>query len=88
MAGFIGMDPEQIKTIARKVEGEATKIQTDVTTVGNNITAAQWKGPDREKFVAEWAQQKAQVAKVCDMLRATARNMIANADQQTLTSSR
>lgn len=88
MAGFVGMDHEQIKSIAKQVEQEATKIQSDMTAVGSKITAAQWKGPDREKFVADWGQQKAQVTKVCDMLRATARTMTANADQQALTSSR
>ncbi len=87
MAGFVGMDTEQVRALSRQVEQEASKLQTDITAIGSKITAAQWKGPDREKFVADWGQQKAQVTRVCDMLRQTARTMSLNAQQQDQTSS-
>ena len=82
MAGFVGMVTEEVTNVARQVELEATKLQSDIAALGNKIAAAQWKGPDREKFIAEWGQQKAQFTKVCEMLRATAKVMTANATQQ------
>lgn len=82
MAGFVGMVTEEVKSVAKQVEQEATKLQSDIASLGNKIAAAQWKGPDREKFIADWGNQKAQFTKVCDMLRATARVMTANATQQ------
>jgi len=88
MAGFLGMDPEQVRTVSRQVEQEASKLQSDITAIGSKITGAQWKGPDRERFVADWGQQKAQVTKVCEMLRQTAKTMTLNAQQQDQTSSR
>ena len=88
MNGFVGMVPENVKAVAKQVEQEATKMQSDITTIGNKITGAQWKGPDREKFVADWGQHKAQVNKVCEMLRQTAKTMNLNAQQQEQTSSR
>lgn len=88
MAGFLGMDPEQVRTVSRQVEQEANKLQSDIAAIGSKITGAQWKGPDREKFVADWGQQKAQVTKVCEMLRQTAKTMTSNAQQQDQTSSR
>lgn len=88
MAGFLGMVSEDVRTVARQVEQEASKLQTDIAAIGSKITGVQWKGPDREKFVADWGQQKAQVTKVCEMLRQTARTMTLNADQQDHTSSR
>lgn len=88
MAGFVGMDTEQVKSVSKQVEQEASKLQSDIAAIGNKIAAAQWKGPDREKFVADWGAQKAQVNKVCEMLRQTAKTMTVNAQQQDLTSSR
>lgn len=82
MPGFVGMVTEEVTNVAKLVDGEATKLQADITALGNKIAAAQWKGPDREKFIADWGNQKAQFTKVCEMLRATARVMISNATQQ------
>ena len=88
MSGFVGMDTEQVRSLAKQVEQEASRLQTDIAAIGNKILGAQWKGPDREKFVADWNHQKAQVIKVCEMLRETAQAMILNAQQQDQTSSR
>lgn len=88
MGTFVGMDTEQVKSVSKQVEQEATKLQSDIAAIGNKITGAQWKGPDREKFVADWGHQKSQVTKVCEMLRQTAKTMSQNAQQQDQTSSR
>ena len=88
MAGFVGMDTEQVKSISKQVDQEASKLQSDIAAIGSKVTGAQWKGPDREKFVADWGQQKAQVTRVCEMLRQTAKTMTLNAQQQDQTSSR
>ena len=87
MAGFYGMDTEGVRQVSKQVEQEASKLQSDIAAIGAKITGANWKGPDRERFVADWGHQRAQVTKVCDMLRQTARTMAQNAEQQTQTSS-
>ena len=86
MAGFYGMDTEAVRSVSKQVDQEASKLQSDIAAIGSKITSANWKGPDRERFVADWGHQKAQVTKVCDMLRQTARTMAQNAQQQDQTS--
>ena len=82
MPGFLGMNTEQVRQVAKQVDQEAHKLQTDITAIGTKICAADWKGPDREKFVADWNHQKGQVVKVCQMLSDTARKMSKNAEEQ------
>lgn len=82
-----GMDVEQVRTVSKQVDQEASKLQSDIAAIGSKITSADWKGQDRERFVADWGQQKAQATRVCDMLRQTARTMEKNAQQQEQTSS-
>ena len=88
MPGFVGMNTEQVKQVSKQVDQEAQKLQTDITSIGTKICGADWKGPDREKFVADWNHQKSLVVKVCDMLRQTAKTMTKNAQEQDQTSSR
>ncbi len=88
MASMIGMNVEDVKRIAKEVEREATELQTKANSIGTKITGAQWKGPDREKFVGEWNSQKAQITKVVEMLKKTAGDMKKNAAEQEATSSR
>ena len=88
MPGFVGMNTEQVLQVSKQVDQEASKLQNDITAIGTKITAADWKGPDREKFVAEWNQQKGQVVKVCEMLRQTAKTMTKNAQEQSQVSGR
>jgi len=82
------MNVEQVKSVSKQVEQGAQKLRTDITAIGAKITAAEWKGSDREKFVADWNQHKSQVLKVCDLLSQTAKTMTTNATQQEQTSSR
>jgi len=88
MAGMLGMDIEQVKNVAKEVEREATELQTKINAIGSKIIGAQWKGPDRERFVGEWNAHKAQVTKVVDMLKKTAQDMKKNAAEQEATSNR
>jgi uncharacterized protein YukE len=88
MANMLGMDIEQVKTVAREVEREAADLQTKINSIGTKIQGAQWKGPDRERFMGDWNSQKAQVMKVVEMLKKTAADMKKNAAEQEATSNR
>jgi uncharacterized protein YukE len=80
------MNTEQVRQVSKQVDQEAHKLQNDISAIGNKICGADWRGPDREKFVADWNHQKSQVIKVCDMLRNTAKTMTKNAQEQDQTS--
>ena len=88
MPGFVGMNTEQVKQVSKQVDQEALKLQSDITNIGTKISGADWKGPDREKFIADWNHQRGQVVKVCEMLRQTAKTMANNAQEQDQASSR
>lgn len=84
---MLGMNIEEVKRVAKEVERESTELRTKINSIGNKITGAQWTGPDREKFVGEWNQHKAQVNKVADTLQKCAKDMERNAREQETTSS-
>jgi len=88
MAGMLGMNIEQVKGVAKEVKREAAELQSKVNNIGNKITNAEWKGPDKEKFVAEWNTHKTQVTKCVEMLNKTASDMERNAREQETTSGR
>ena len=85
---YIGMDSEEARRVSKHVQQEAQKLESEFTAIGNKLSAVPWKGPDREKFVAEWQSHKAQVTKVCQILRDVASTMLSNAEVQAVVSSR
>ena len=88
MASMLGMDVAVVKQVAKQVENEANELQTKINAIGQKITNAPWVGPDQKKFVGDWNAQKAQVTRVVEMLKDTARKMEANAREQEATSNR
>ena len=84
----MGMDFEHGRRVGQQVQQEAQKLESEFTAIGNKIAGVPWKGPDREKFVAEWQSHKAQVTKVCQILRDVAATMLRNAEEQAQVSSR
>ena len=79
---FLGMNTEQVKSIAKEVKSDAAQLDSMIKKVGSKIQGADWKGHDREQFVGEWNQHMAQFNRIHQMLMDTAVKMEKNATEQ------
>ena len=53
---FFGMDVRQVESVAGSLTGQAERINRVLTQLTNTLNSTPWTGPDRDKFVREWAE--------------------------------
>ncbi|MDO4783627.1 MAG: WXG100 family type VII secretion target [Propionibacteriaceae bacterium] len=90
MAITHGMNVEQVKQIANKLDREAQQIETIMQHVDSHIREAleAWKGPDSKQFSQLWeGQHRPQLRKLKADLENLAKKARTNASAQTSTSS-
>ncbi|MDO4717599.1 MAG: WXG100 family type VII secretion target [Propionibacteriaceae bacterium] len=90
MAITHGMNVEQVRQIAGKLDREAQQIEAIIQHVNNHIQEAleAWKGPDSRQFSQLWeGQHRPQLRKLKNDLEDLARKARSNATAQTSTSS-
>lgn len=84
MAGAIGADVEQLRSLAKRFTTSADRLQQSSSGLSGAITnAAFWRGNDADQFRAQWrSQSNPSIATVVKSLRSAADALIRNADEQ------
>ncbi|MEU0880528.1 hypothetical protein ABZ345_18145 [Lentzea sp. NPDC005914] len=83
MTGFIGMDPEAVRTLARQLELKAGEIDTIASTLSSQIDGTTWLGRDADGFRSDWSgTYRTQLAAVSTALREASTRAANNAVQQ------
>lgn len=54
MAGFTGMDVEQVRQLARQMEQKASEIEQIKQQLNGTLNSAQWVGQDQQRYKSEW----------------------------------
>lgn len=89
MANMIGMDVEGVRGVAKKLDQEATQLNTLIGQMNTAVTslAGMWKGPDATRFVnTDWPVHKKALTKCVADIQALAGKARTNATAQETTS--
>lgn len=83
MTGFIGMDPEAVRALARQLEAKAGEIDAIANTLSVQIDGTTWLGRDADTFRSDWVgSYRTQLVAVATALREASTRATANATQQ------
>jgi uncharacterized protein YukE len=83
MAGFIGMDVQQVRTFAQLLNTKADELEGILNTLTSSLQSTQWVGPDRQRFESDWdGQFVTALRNVAEGLRTAGTAANGNADQQ------
>lgn len=83
MAGFTGMDIEQVKQLSTQMNQKAEEIEQIKQQLTSALNGAQWVGPDQQRFKSEWdGQCVSALTKVAETLRQAGQAAQQNASQQ------
>ncbi|MFC3898478.1 hypothetical protein ACFOWZ_44020 [Lentzea rhizosphaerae] len=83
MTGFIGMDPESVRALARQLEFKAAEIEAIATTLSAQIDGTTWLGQDADALRSDWSSTyRTQLVSVAAVLREASSRAINNAAQQ------
>lgn len=84
MAGnMTGMDIAGVRQLAQQLTQKADEISQIASQLTNALNGADWRGPDREKFVSDWqSQHVAALSRVSEGLKQAAQLATQNAQQQ------
>ncbi|GGS54349.1 WXG100 family type VII secretion target [Actinokineospora fastidiosa] len=88
MTGFIGMDPQAVRTLATQLTANADQIDSLANALNAQLQGTQWVGQDASSFRSDWeSRHRPQLAAVASALRDAATRATVNAQQQEQTSS-
>lgn len=51
---FLGMDPDEVKSLATQFNNAASQINTIVHTITSVLSSTNWQGPDQQQFSSDW----------------------------------
>jgi uncharacterized protein YukE len=86
---FEGMDPDQVDSLGRQLQGQQTALQGIITTLDHlaSSMATNWVGADSSRFQQTWTgQYRTQLNQAASQLGTLAHQAISNAGQQRQTS--
>ncbi|MGH3260545.1 MAG: WXG100 family type VII secretion target, partial [Trebonia sp.] len=86
---FVGLDPEQVAQIARKLDSQQRRIDAVGSAVDAAVRGARgvWKGPDVDRFAADWSgTHRASLRAAGQAIAELASKARSNAAQQVVTS--
>lgn len=87
MAGFYGMDIEQVRQLANQLGQKAQTIDEVISTITNQLGSTDWKGPDADQFRNDWnGTLTTQLRNVAQALRDAQQRANKNAQEQEQTS--
>ncbi len=87
MSTMYGADVAQLRTLAGQFDRMATKLDSDRMSVGNAIQISAWVGPVAVRFRHTWdSDYSRRLHSAAERLRAAARSLRSNADDQERTS--
>lgn len=80
---FWGADTDQLKTLSTKLQQGSAEIEKQRSALSSALQATDWKGPDADKFRADWeSNHAAQLAKIAQALDEAGKQASRNAQQQ------
>ncbi len=83
MSGFIGADVDALRVLGTQFTSSAEEIENLVGRLSGRIDAAQWRGPDSERFRSDWGQRlSGMIRNAAVALRGASDSIRANALQQ------
>jgi hypothetical protein len=83
MTGVIGMDPAQVRDLARLLDVSSRSLDDMASLVGTAIRGTSWGGADAEQFRHAWFGRHAPVLRQVGVaLHETSRTALTDADQQ------
>ncbi|MFJ6001576.1 hypothetical protein [Arthrobacter sp. NPDC092385] len=83
MTGLVGMNPGQVRDLARLLEVSSRSLEDMASLVGTAVRGTSWGGGDAEQFRHAWFSRHAPVLRqVGAALHETSRTALADADQQ------
>lgn len=87
MAGFLGMDVEQVRGLAQNLEQKAQTIDDIITQLTSALHNTDWKGPDAVQFKNDWDNNLVpDLRGVAQALRTASQRAKSNAQAQENTS--
>lgn len=88
MATYTGMDAVEIRQLARAMRQAAADIKTAAAVTTNEVTSADWKGPDRERFLGTWQGHARAIQAAAEALAQAATEAVRSAEAQERASAR
>ncbi len=89
MAGFIGMDVEQVRSLANQLGQKAQTIDEVISSITSTLANTEWRGQDADQFRSDWeGNLTTQLRNVAQTLRDTEQRANNNATEQEQTSSK
>lgn len=83
MAGFTGMDIEQVRQLSRQMQQKADEIEQIRQQLTSLLNGTQWVGPDQQRYKGEWDSSCAPaLSRVVETLRQAGQAADQNASQQ------
>lgn len=80
---FKGADTDQLRSLANKLNSEATNITNIVSQLTNAVNSVEWKGADATRFKSEWQSTHAPaLKKVAGVLTTASTTAKKNASEQ------
>ena len=84
---LLGLDPDDLRRMAARLETEAARIERAMQTIGQQIELTWWQGSDAERFRESWkASHLLRLRRLCDQLRRAAVECRSHAASQERTS--
>lgn len=83
MAGFVGMDPAAVRSLAGQLNAKADEIRTIAANLSSTLDGTQWVGNDATNFRSDWnSSHRTQLMHVADALSEASTRATSNAEQQ------
>lgn len=83
MAGFIGMDPAAVRSLAGQLNAKADEIRTIAANLSSTLDSTQWVGNDATNFRSDWSSShRTQLMNVADALSDASTRATSNAEAQ------
>lgn len=88
VSGFIGSDPEELRSLAKHMDGGAEQLEGLREQLGGRFQSVRWEGADAQRAKGEFRTVHARkIAEVAVMMRDTAELVRKEAQEQTTISS-
>jgi uncharacterized protein YukE len=88
LAGYLGGDPEQMRTLARAFEQAAQRLENVGREVSSRLSGTPWTGPDADRYRSQWhGESLAKMRGVASALHDAASSLLRNAAEQEKVSS-
>jgi WXG100 family type VII secretion target len=89
MTGKLGMNPEEVRQLARQMDETASQIEDLMNRVTQKLSGTTWEGNDRRQFESTWQSDSCrQLQQVKQLLTEAANKARTNAQDQESTSNR